>query len=327
METVVEWEEGASKRVELRTFGGVMLEPKMKMVTAKEKFADPLATTIARHRAELRTGKRVEVTGADGKPRILVTSNRSARGPPEVRAPDYRQEIQGRLQPVRRTTKESPVLGKHEIPAHVDASTGRETMDAPVLRMWEYAYEKRSATFDLGNGRSVGPVTVPTALYITSPSTGSNRINIRFNTTPKFDRASNEIYFASEIPDLARLSPASHVLQLKNGQQFRFGKDNLIAEAKGGGLPHVSFKHEAYSDGPSVLPPAAELARPHNRGPPQITPVRRIEVQSRILAPTARRTEMPAASTQLRVVVRNLTTNNSMEVRESEGRLLQVVKP
>jgi hypothetical protein len=184
------------------------------------------------------------------------------------------------------------------------------------------AREKNTVKFKLGNGKTTDPIEVPSSICVTSPL---RDIKIDFKTTPEFDESRSEVYFPSVRQDLAKFYPASKIVSLKDGKEFRFDDHNLITEVKGGELPHVSFEHPSYRDGPCVVPTSAEIANPHNRGPP--SPVRLIDAQTRIVPQPSRRTEVPAAATQLRMIVRNRTNNSTMEVREINGRLLQVIKP
>lgn len=190
MESSYSWVEG-EKEIEIRTFGGVALDPKTKMVKAPEKFAQPLAKQIAEHRSELREGKSVPVTGPEGKPRILVSRGPSARAPPVARTPDYyRLEAQGRLQHVSRFTDHQTVLGRYEMPVRTDVTTGRDMLDAPFLRTRFDARETRTAKFEQGNGRTTDPINVPASIYVTSPS---RSIKLEFKTTPEFDEACNAV--------------------------------------------------------------------------------------------------------------------------------------
>jgi len=320
LSTTNAWQQG-NGILQIYTFGGVTLEPGTKYVTAKEKHADPLAVTVEQHRAELRAGEVVRMPSPDAQPKLIIPFGPSARGPPDqdvtsgTRSPPRAVEVQGRLR-ARSREADDPVLGRFEMPVWTDAATGHQMLNLPVLRAEFSARHSKTATFRSSDGRSTEPVKVPDRVYVTSPL---RDIHVCFEKDPGFDEQRAEPYFPALAKEVAGYYPRSRAVRMKDGTEYRFSPDGLVEEVQGPGKPHVKIEHRDYRDGPLTLSTVTPSTLP--RGPP----IRQIEPLGRP-PPISREADVPSSAACTRLVVRNIGTGRSLEVRDDGGRLFFVQK-
>lgn len=295
--------------------GGVTLKPALRYVRTKEQVADSIAVMAEHHRSELRMGQVASELSADGHAISLIPLGPSARGPPEaapaphkpastiaplspLRPPSAESpvpvpmgssparlvEVNGQLRPMNRTAVD-PVLGAQECPLFVvNAETGREAPNFPILREDFSSRHERSIRLRTSDGRLNCTVPIPDRLYITSPA---QDINLSFVTKPEVDYQRNEPYFPATTEGVSYY-PKSRTLRMASGDEFRFDASGLIEDVTGLGKPHLHFTHKAYQDGPLIRAEVAPDTLP--RGPP-----RDIEVQGG-LRPISRLVANPDAT-------------------------------
>lgn len=258
--TPASWVEYPAQGVKI--FGGVSLDPNTGFVAKDPNKAAAFGDLVKAQRQPLQEGRPLRLPSPDGRDRLVVPVGPTITAPPtssQRRTPVHIRERDRTFEPSSRQDKH-PVTGRYEIGAWLDSTTGREILNAPVLR--QIYTVRETATETWGEGAQAHKVNIPAWLYITSPL---RDIHVEFILDSKFDPQRNAPYFESNGGDM-RYYPGMGEVVSKDGPHYRFDADGLLESVH---LPDGSiarFSREGYADGPLYQASSDPTGRP--RGPP-----------------------------------------------------------